>query len=104
MVARRYFAHVTPAGEGLRARVARTGWMHRRRRWRLAENLGWGTGPLATPQAIVAAWMKSPPHRRNVLRADLRLVGIGIAAGTPFARAGATFTADFGSRAIGTSS
>jgi uncharacterized protein YkwD len=97
MVARRYFAHVSPSGAGLGARVARTGWTRGRRRWRLAEDLAWGTGSLATPPGVVAAWLRSPPHRHNILRPDLRRVGIGIASGTPFGRAGATFTADLGS-------
>jgi len=105
MVARGYFAHVSPSGVQLAERIARTGWMHRRLRWALGETLGWGTGSLATPAAMVDAWMHSPPHRHVVLESGFRRVGIGIAAGTPFGPAsdGATFTADFGAgrRAVG---
>jgi uncharacterized protein YkwD len=96
MVAHGYFDHVAPNGEGLRARVARTGWLRRRFPWQLAENLAWGTGDLARPEAIVAAWMGSPPHRRIMLSRTLRVVGIGIVLGTPSGAAGATYTADFG--------
>jgi uncharacterized protein YkwD len=99
MVARRYFDHVSPGGADLRDRVARTGWIRGRARWRLAENLGWGSGSLATPDAIVDAWLESPAHRRILLDRGLRVVGIGIARGTPQGAPGATFTADFGAAA-----
>jgi uncharacterized protein YkwD len=96
MVTHGYFDHVSPNGEGLRARVAHTGWLRRRFPWQLAENLAWGSGPLATPDAIVKAWMDSPPHRRIMLSRALRVVGIGIVLGTPSGASGATYTADFG--------
>jgi uncharacterized protein YkwD len=97
MVARHFFEHVSPSGERLQDRVAATGWLRHRPGWALGETLGWGTGQLATPASIVAAWMKSPPHRAIVLRRRYHAVGIGIAIGTPFQQAdGATFTADFG--------
>jgi uncharacterized protein YkwD len=96
MVANGYFEHVSPGGQGLRERVSHTGWTRHRPRWRLAENIGWGTGNLATPQAIVNAWLNSPAHRRILLSRGLRLVGIGVSSGTPRGEAGATYTADFG--------
>lgn len=37
------------------------------RRWKVAENLAWGTGPASTPRSIVATWMASPEHRANIL-------------------------------------
>jgi uncharacterized protein YkwD len=96
MVANGYFDHVSPDGEGLRARVAHTGWLRRRFPWQLAENLAWGTGSRALPEEIVKAWLGSPPHRRIMLDRALRVVGIGIVLGTPSGAAGATYTADFG--------
>jgi uncharacterized protein YkwD len=98
MVARHFFQHVSPSGEQLAQRVARTGWLRRRPRWALGETLGWGTGSLGTPAGMVAGWMRSSPHRSIVLWPGFRRVGIGIAAGTPFGPPGegATFTADFG--------
>jgi uncharacterized protein YkwD len=99
MVARHYFSHTSPGGSSLRTRVQRTGWTRFRPSWALAENLAWGTGPLATPSAIVDAWMHSPPHRANLLRKDLRLAGIGVVGGTPNAGPdGVTVTLDLGSR------
>ena len=65
LVARHYFDHVSLGGRGLRSRVARTGWTHRRTPWRLAENLAWGSGSLGTPAAIVQTWLNSPHHRRS---------------------------------------
>jgi len=97
MVARRYFGHVSPGGGQLRTRVARTGWTRRRPVWSLGEDLGWGTGTLATPEAIVTAWMNSPAHRRILLKREFRVIGIGVAGGTPFTPDGLTVTADFGS-------
>jgi uncharacterized protein YkwD len=62
------------------------------------EDLAWGEGDQATPQAIVAAWMASPPHRRTLLDPAYHRVGVGIAAGVPSgAGDGATYTADFSS-------
>ena len=97
MVARRYFAHVTPAGSTLSMRVVRLRVDPRApplARW--ARRSAWGSGPLASPDAIVAAWLDSPAHRRIALARRWRVVGIGVASGTPFATPGATFTADFG--------
>ena len=39
----------------------------RGRRWKVAENLAWGTGAESTPRQIVARWMASDEHRRNIL-------------------------------------
>jgi uncharacterized protein YkwD len=98
MVANRYFAHDSPAGATLRDRVARTGWMRSRRPWAIGENLAWGTSTLAPPAAIMATWMASPGHRRNLLDPRFRVIGIGIAQGVPFTASatGATYTTDFG--------
>jgi hypothetical protein len=65
--------------------------------WSLGEDLAWGSGGLASPEAVVQAWMDSPPHRHIMLDRHLRVVGIGIVRGTPSGADGATFTADFGS-------
>jgi uncharacterized protein YkwD len=98
MVARRYFAHVSPEGNGPADRIAATGWMRGRASWSIGEDLGWGTGLRGRPQAIVAAWMASPPHRHTILTRRFRAIGIGIAAGVPVrgASGGGTYPADFG--------
>ncbi len=98
MVAHRYFAHRSRTGERPSRRIARTGWMHGRRCWHVGENLAWGTLRRARPAAIVAAWLRSPSHRRIMLDSRYRGVGVGVARGIPFAgsRHGLTYTADFG--------
>ena len=98
MVANRYFAHSSRTGERPSQRIARTGWMRGRRRWHVGENLAWGTLRRARPAAVVAAWLRSPPHRRIMLDRRYRVVGVGVVRGVPFAgpRHGRTYTADFG--------
>ena len=97
MVARGYFSHTTPGGATPRTRIAASGWMRGRSRWRIGENLAWRSRD-ATPRMIVRMWLRSPGHRRNLLDGRFHVVGLGIASGTPTGGArGATFTADFGS-------
>ena len=60
------------------------------------ENLAWGTGPLRTASAIVAAWLASPEHRANLLRPAFSRVGIGDLVGAFQGHGGAhVVTADF---------
>ena len=96
MVARGFFDHVSPDGGTLSDRVRRTGYGGRT----LGEDIGWGTYDLGTPSAIVAAWMKSPPHRAIILGARFREIGVGVAIGTPEDRTGtgAVYTLDVGRR------
>jgi hypothetical protein len=62
------------------------------------QNIGWGTGADATPEAIVRAWMNSPPHRRIMLTAAFGEAGVGVAASLPAVlergTRGATYTLD----------
>jgi uncharacterized protein YkwD len=98
MVAHRYFAHDSRSGGGFSARIAGTGWMRDRRSWSVGENLAWGWGTQATARQIVAGWMRSAPHRANILSIRFRVIGAGVAIGTPAgSHGGATFTTDFGS-------
>ena len=93
MVTERFFAHVSPSGStlGERARAAGYGGAG------LGETIGWGSGSLATPAAIVEQWMNSPPHQAIILNGRFRKVGLGVANGSPDGVAGgATVTADFG--------
>jgi uncharacterized protein YkwD len=97
MVRRNYFEHVSPDGRTVADRVKRTGYLRGSRNWALGEDIGWGTGSLATPAAIVQGWMNSPPHRAVILGRRYREAGVGIAPGTPTgAGGGATFTLDVG--------
>ncbi len=67
-----------------------------------AQNIGWGTGRLATPIAMVRGWMLSPPHRRIMLTGGYRDVGVGIAPAAPprltEGLPGATYTVEFAVR------
>jgi uncharacterized protein YkwD len=93
MVRERFFAHVSPSGSTPADRARRAGFTGQG----LGETIGWGAGALATPAAIVQAWMNSPPHRAIIMGRQFRLVGLGIAGGSPVGAAGAiTVTADFG--------
>jgi uncharacterized protein YkwD len=98
MVARGYFAHVTPDGASVTDRVRQTGYLGGAHDWTLGEDIGWGTGSASTPASIFRAFMNSPPHRRVILDRSFRQIGIGVAQGVPVAGqgAGATFVLDFG--------
>jgi uncharacterized protein YkwD len=61
------------------------------------ENLAWGAGSFATPQAVIREWLASPAHRANLLRAGFERIGIGAAGGSFRGYDGAiVITADFG--------
>ena len=97
MVSRGFFEHTTPDGESMVERIMATRYASPRVGWALGENLAWGTGTLATPRAIMKAWMDSPGHRANVLKRAYREIGLGVVTGVPTDRdSGATYTADFG--------
>lgn len=98
MVRRSYFEHESPDGRTPFDRILATRYVPKGASWTLGENIGWGTLSLATPAAIVKAWMASPAHRVNILDKRFRQIGIGIAVGVPQPRgqAGATYTTDFG--------
>jgi uncharacterized protein YkwD len=100
MVRQQFFGHVSPAGASMSERLRKVGYGGRR--WVAGEALAWGSGTSATPRAIVAAWMNSPPHRAVLLGRNYRDVGIGVALGSPFGRAmgsSATYAAELGKRA-----
>jgi len=101
MVRQRFFAHTTPDGQTLRDRIAATGYLRPAGVWALGENIAWGSGQLASPRNIVAAWMASPPHRSNLLDREFDRAGIGITVGLPDGSShGATYTLDFGERTL----
>jgi uncharacterized protein YkwD len=98
MVAHHYFSHTSRSGLSSSARIASTGWMRGRRRWKVGENLAWQAGP-PSARWVVSAWLRSPPHRQVLLDRSFQVIGLGITRGTPTsgASSGATYTADFGS-------
>jgi uncharacterized protein YkwD len=84
------------------SRMRAAGYIHGAQiRYEVGENIGWGTLWLATPRAIVAAWMASPGHRANILDARFRDTAVGVSPDPPSSRArgqaGAIYTQDFGS-------
>jgi uncharacterized protein YkwD len=67
--------------------------------WAFGENLAWGAGELATPAAVMAAWLDSSGQRRTILQRDFTHLGIGIRLGLPTdPTVGVTITTDFGGR------
>ncbi len=99
MVERGYFSHTTRGGATFVERILDAGYAPRYDGWQLGENLAWGTGALASPRGVMAAWMDSPGHRHTILRRGYREVGFGVRLGVPRDDGiGATYTADFGVR------
>lgn len=101
MVSEHFFAHVSPDGSELTDRLTASGYLGHPGSWMVGENIAWGEAYLATPANIVKAWMNSPPHRENILKADYEEIGLGIVVGTPSTpHPGATYTTDFGRRRV----
>lgn len=96
MVRRGYFSHVTPEGETVSDRLRDSGYITGRVWWRVGETLAWGRLGQSTPAATVQAWMQSPPHRRLLLGARYREIGVGVVSGVPSGGVGSTFAAEFG--------
>ena len=105
MVRRQFFDHTSPAGSTMLARIKATSYLRNVTSWSVGENLAWGSGNLATPRAMVRAWMQSAEHRANLLDRHFADVGIGVAAGAPVAlepgELGGTYVTDFGRRLKG---
>jgi uncharacterized protein YkwD len=104
MVRGDYFGDQSISGQSPLARIMASGYPVHASSIRLmtAQNIGWGTGPNATPSGIVKAWMESPPHRRIILTAVYRDAGVGVAPSVP-AELGAgspaaTYAVEFGAR------
>jgi uncharacterized protein YkwD len=93
MAARNYFSHDTLGGGSFETRLLAAHYMRPDGAWSVGENLAWGTGVLSTPAATVESWMHSPAHRRNMLNAKFREIGVGVVTGSR-----AIYTADFGRR------
>ncbi len=96
-----YFAHVSPSGETPVDRVRQTGYIPGPSvGYVIGENLAWGTYTLATPAAIVSAWIASPGHLANILESQYTETGIGVVPQVPSALGngapGATYAQEFG--------
>lgn len=66
------------------------------------QNIGWGTGGLATPEGVIEEWMRSPPHRLIILSSGYQDVGVGAAPVAPSSvtdeKPGATYSVEFAAR------
>jgi uncharacterized protein YkwD len=98
MVTNHYFDHDSLDGGHFDDRIKATGYYSQASLWWLGENLAWGTQQLASPQAIVNAWMNSQGHRDNILDNHYLDIGIAIvtAAPTDATDPGATYVTEFG--------
>jgi len=101
MISQDYFEHVGPHGDTPLSRIQASGYIYSSRLgFEIGENIGWGTLELATPLAVVEAWIASPPHLANILNPHYRDTAIGLISQVPSSLAegqpGATYTEDFG--------
>jgi|GEM_PF-1062195 len=87
MAAQGYFSHVSPDGTMPWDWIARAGYNYSY----AGENLA---VRFSESGDVVNAWMASPAHRANILKADYREVGIGIAEGS-YQGSPATFVVQF---------
>ena len=94
MAERGYFGHTSPDGRSFTDRIKAAGYVRGAENYSVGENLGWGSGETAAPDAIVAAWMASPGHRANILSPRFKEIGFGMASGGQGGRT--LYATDFG--------
>jgi uncharacterized protein YkwD len=99
---RGYFEHESADGTAFWRRIQRFYPSRGFRSWTVGENLLWGSDNYSAAFAV-RGWMRSPPHRKNILSRAWREIGLGAAffaraPGEYEGRAVTILTADFGSR------
>jgi uncharacterized protein YkwD len=102
MAARGYFSHSSADGSRFDRRIAGFYPMGSRRYWSVGENLLWSSPNVDAPGAL-QMWLDSPEHRKNMLTAQWRELGISAvhsvsAPGTFSGREVTIVTTDFGVR------
>ena len=100
MAAKGYFSHSSSNGSSFDRRIARFYPMGRSRYWSVGENLLWSS-PDVDPSSALKMWFNSPEHKRNMLNARWREIGlsavhVAAAPGTYGGREVTIITADFG--------
>ena len=102
MAEKGFFRHTSADGSAFWKRLIPVYRQQRGRPWGTGENLMWRSPELTAEQAV-DLWLKSPPHRKNLLTPSWRDIGIG--AVHAFAAPGVyeglevtILTADFGVR------
>jgi uncharacterized protein YkwD len=102
MVKGDYFGDESLSGQTPMQRILATTYPAHAARVKAAQNIGWATGPLATPTRMVQSWMLSPRHREIILTPNYRDIGVGVTAAAPSTLAGglagATYTLELGQR------
>jgi uncharacterized protein YkwD len=102
MAMRGYFSHTSANGSRFDRRIARFYPMGQKRYWSVGENLLWSSPDVDAARAL-DMWLNSPEHRKNMLTARWREVGLAAvhvpaAPGTFGGREVTIVTADFGVR------
>jgi uncharacterized protein YkwD len=102
MASRGYFSHTSANGSSFDRRIARFYPMAKSRYWSVGENLLWSS-PDVDANSALTMWINSPEHRKNMLTARWREVGLSAvhvtaAPGTFGGREVTIVTADFGVR------
>jgi uncharacterized protein YkwD len=89
------FSH-TPCGMSFSLTFRRAGYLPARA---ISENLAWGQGELGSPLRTLSQWLRSPPHRANLLARRWRDLGIAVERGSMFGRGGVSlWVLQFGRR------
>jgi uncharacterized protein YkwD len=78
MVNGRYLSHLSPGGATPADRVKAAGYVPKGWGYTIGENIAYSEGRRMTPAELVAAWMRSPAHRANILAHNYRDSGIGV--------------------------
>lgn len=101
MISYDYFSDVPPTGQSLGALVSAARYAPRARAV-AGEDIAWATGSRSTPAQILAAWLRSAPHRAILLDPRFHDAGVGVIAAAPRALSGgrraATYAIDLGER------
>lgn len=88
MAAKSYFSHTSQDGRTFVQRISATGYAFRT----IGENIAAGQ---STAQQVVAGWLQSEGHCRNIMNPSFRELGVGYAAGGSY---GHYWVQDFGAR------
>lgn len=75
MIARQYFAHVSPSGVDVAGLAVEYGYSYKN----IGENLA--LGDFENSQDVVNGWMNSPGHRANILNTDFTEIGVSAVVG-----------------------
>jgi uncharacterized protein YkwD len=103
MVARRYFSHFAPSpapdGSTFQDRLRKVGYCKPLPAACISGENIYEAYPSVTPNQAMNSWMASDVHKKNILSASFREIGVGVASihaktGNP----GGTVTQNFGTR------